>query len=131
MALTPITITWGENDSPVVNPDGSVATGALTFVLMLDGQPVSIEDSVTGETAVPLPIVGAVNNGQLLANPVGGGPYTPLVLLANNDPTTVPVGTAYQVTEQLVAGNLPPWLYVVHFDAAGATQSVVSQRPTP
>ncbi|MDE1905697.1 MAG: hypothetical protein KGH75_04525 [Rhodospirillales bacterium] len=131
MALTPITITFGEGAAPVTYPDGSTASGALTFTLVdpTTGLPETISDSVTGETVEPLPIVGQVHDGVLQALPVGAGPYTPLVLLANDDPTTVPTSSVYLVHEELVAGSKPDWHFIVHYNAVGATQSIVSQRP--
>jgi hypothetical protein len=129
--LTPITITFATGAAPVVNADGSLATGGMIFTLSLAGAPVSLEDSSTGETVLPTPIAAAVYQGHLLANPVGAGGYRPLVLLANDDPTSLPVATYYNVHEALAAGNEVDWELVVHHDAAGATQSLAAQRPTP
>ena len=78
---------------------------------------------------MPSPIIGAVYQGQLLHLPVGGGPYTPLTLIANDDPTTLPVGSFYLVHEQLVAGSVADWPFTVHAAASGGTQTLASQRP--
>ena len=132
MALTPILITWGTGTAPVVNPDGSSPSGAVQLTLV-DGttlKPVTIEDTGTGETVLPTPIIGQLVSGQLLALPVGGGPYTPLSLIANDDPTTEPTGTCYLVHEELVAGSIPDWQFTVHHASAGGTESIASQRPT-
>ena len=131
MALTPITITFGDGDAPVVNPDSSLANGAMTFTLTSsEGVPISIEDSGTGETVLPVPQVAAVNNGQLLHYPVGGAGYTPFILLANDDVTTVPVGSYYLVHEELAAGNVDDWQFIVHAAAVDGFESLVSQRPS-
>jgi hypothetical protein len=119
--ITPIVVTWN-----AVNPDGSVATGAMRFTLTS-----GMEDSGTGEAVLPTPIVGQVHQGQLLANPVGGGGYEPLVLLANDDSTTVPAMVTYTVHEELVAGSLPDWQLTVHHAAAAGTMDLSTQRPTP
>lgn len=131
MALTPITITFGTGLAPVVNPDSSLASGALTFTLMLAGVPVTMQDSVSGELVLPSPIVAAIDQGQLLSNPAGGAGYEPFTLLANDDSTTLPVGTYYNVHEELVAGSLPDWPFTVHHASAGGVQSIASQRPVP
>lgn len=131
MALTPITITFGDGPAPVIDPGGSFATGAITFTLMSSaGLPISIEDSSTGETVLPVPQVAAVNNGQLLHSPVGGAGYTPFTLIANDDADTAPVGSYYLVHEQLAAGNVDDWQFIVHAASVGATESLVSQRPS-
>ena len=130
MTLTPITITFASNGQPVLNPDGGFASGALVFTLCSSaGDPITIEDSTTGETVLPTPIVASVYQGQLLHLPVGGGPYTPFTLIANDDPTTTPTGTFYLVHEQLLAGNVPDWPFTVHHAASGGTQTIASQRP--
>jgi hypothetical protein len=77
---------------------------------------------------LPLAIVGQLNSGLLLALPVGGGPYTPLSLFANDDPTTVPVGTYYLVHEALSSGSRPDWHFTVHYGSS--LESVAAQRPT-
>lgn len=126
--LTPITVT-----GLLANPDGSQPTGAMTFVLTDPGTglPVTMQDSGTGEIVVPQPVVASIQSGRLLANPVGAGPYGPLVLIANDDATTEPTDTVYMVTEQLTAGGIPPWPLTVHHLAPGGTLDISSQRPVP
>jgi hypothetical protein len=123
MALTPITITW---DS--VQPDGSRPSGGLMFTLALDSVPVTITDSVSGETVVPVTIAGQIYNGQLLSANTGNPPLT---LIANDDVDTVPVGTVYIVTEQLAAGSIAPWSLTVPHDSPDGTLDISSVRPTP
>jgi hypothetical protein len=93
-----------------------------------------MKDSSTGELVVPQAVAGIVHDGVLLWNSPGGGGYNPLVLLANDDPTTLPVGTLYVVTEKLSvppSEQLAPWHFVVHYNALGGTLDISSQRPTP
>lgn len=123
MALTPVTIV-----GLLINSDGSLATGGFTFQCMLAGVPVTIQDSGTGEIVVPGPIAAQVNNGNILAN---GPNNPPLVLIANDDPTTIPADTYYLVTEDLVAGGEDPWQLVVHHNAPGGVENIATQRPTP
>ena len=122
--LTPVTIEWS-----VLSPDNfTPVTGAMTFQLVdSSGVVCGLEDSATGQSVAPSPVIGQVVNGVLLA--LLGGQYVPLVLLANDDPTTLPVGTAYLVTEQLSYGNLDPWNLTVHH--ASPTLQLTSQRPIP
>ena len=127
MALTLVTIT-----GQLVNPDGSLPSGALMFQLVdAAGVPVGIADSVTGVQVVPLAIAGAVVQGKLLWNAPGGGGYSPLQLYANDDPTTVPGGTYYEVTEHLAIPSggvqVGPWPFVVHH--TNTTQDISTQRP--
>lgn len=128
VAITPITITW-----EVVNPDNATPVSGGVMFQLVDGsnEPVTILDSGSGETVQPQPIPGIFVSGVLLAVANGGGGYPPLVLLANDDPTTLPVGTTYLVTEQLAYGSLPPWNLTVHHSSPGATLAIPSQRPTP
>ena len=127
MALTLVTITGN-----FVNPDGSLPSGGLMFQLVDGaGVPVGIADSASGEQVVPMAIAGSVVQGKLLWNAPGGGGYAPLQLYANDDPTTVPSGTSYLVTEHLAipAGGtqVGPWNFVVHHN--NTTQDISTQRP--
>ena len=127
MALTLVTIT-----GTFSNPDGSMPNGALMFQLVdSTGNPVGIQDSVGGTQVVPLVVAGIVHSGVLLWNSPGGGGYNPLKLYANDDPTTVPAGTYYLVTEQLAvatsAPQLGPWPFFVHH--TNTTQDISTQRP--
>lgn len=128
MALTPITITFGDGDEPVINPDGSFASGSLVFTLYVDGVPASVTDSSTGETVLPTPIIGQLYQGQLLTQPRGGAGRQPLVLIANDDPATLPVGSYYNVEEKLTYGSLPDWELTVFSGSEGGTQPLTPQR---
>lgn len=95
--------------------------------------PTGMTDSSTGEIVVPDPIQAVVYQGKLLVSPKAGGGYTPLVLLAVDDPTTLPSGgvLAYTVTEQLTTGSLPAWQFRPSHSAVGGTVDISTQRPTP
>jgi hypothetical protein len=129
--FTKITIT-----GDYVAPDGSLVSGACIFQLQ-DPDDVTkddasgMTDSVTGEIVVPQPVMGIIHQGKLLTNPAGGGGFIPLVLLAVDDPDTIPVNCFYLVTEKLTAGSLAPWKLTVHADAPNATLDIGSQRPQP
>ena len=129
--FTPITVV-----GKIVHADGAAASGGLRFQLsepVVGGgwQPAGMLDSATGQFVSPDPVQGVIFDGQLLRPPSGGGPYTPLVLYANDDPTTTPVGTVYVVTEQLTAGGIPPWPLTLSHTAAGGTVNLSAQRPVP
>jgi hypothetical protein len=132
--ITPITITGN-----LGNPDGSLPSGGMMFQLsqLVNGiyVPTGIEDSGTGEIIVPQVVAGIVSQGKLLWNSPGGGGYNPLVLLANDDSTTLPVGTVYLVTEKLAVPmggvQVGPWPLTVHHNATNGTLDISSQRPVP
>jgi hypothetical protein len=67
-------------------------------------------------------------SGVLLSTLTGN---PPLQLVANDDPTTEPVGTSYLVTEQLAAGNLDPWNLTVPYLAPGGVVNLGLHRPVP
>ena len=114
--LTPITVVFD-----AVNPDGTSAVGGFTFTLSSP-----LVDSSTNESVVPVPLTATVISNQLISTAAGN---PPLVLLATDDPTTVPTGAYYLVKEDLSAGSLPPWkLYVPH-TAPGGVLNLASQRP--
>lgn len=132
--LTPITIT-----GLIVNPNGALASGGMTFQL---GQgttasnfvPIGMTDSSSGEVVTPAPISAVINNGRLLSNATVNLP--PLVLLATDDTTTEPnTGLCYLVTEQLVippgGAQVGPWLLTVSHLAPAGTINIGSQRPIP
>jgi hypothetical protein len=128
--ITPVTIT-----GTFTNPDGSPTSGAIMFQLVdASGNPSGMVDSVTGQMVVPMVAAGIVHNGKLLWNAPGGGGYLPLVLLANDNATTLPTGTMYQVTENLAvppSEQVAPWQLIVHSAVLNATIDVSTQRPIP
>jgi hypothetical protein len=128
--FTPITIT-----GDLVNPDGSLASGAFRFQLsqQVNGiwVPCGMTDSSTGEVVSAAPIQTVWYQGKLLVSPQGGGGYQPVVLLATDDPTTLPTGLEYVVTEQLTAGSLPAWNFVLPHATSGGTLNIGTVRPTP
>lgn len=118
MAITSVIVTW-----TIENPDGSAPSGSVTFQLSSN-----MRDSTTGEEVISEPIVAVVVGGKLLSA-ASGNPA--LTLLANDDATTEPVGTYYQVTEELTEGSAPPWPLTVKHASSGGTMDLSSQRPLP
>jgi hypothetical protein len=67
---------------------------------------------------------------------VSGSVFTPTGMVDSSsgeavEPFTLPVGTVYQVTEQLVAGSLAPWHLTVLHASVGGIQQLAASRPTP
>jgi hypothetical protein len=129
--LTLITVTGS-----LVNPDGSLPSGAMLFQLTNGaGVPTGMEDSSTHELVVPALITGIVYQGRLLWNSPGGGGYNPLVMYAVDDSTTLPTALVYTVTEKLAlpagVAQLGPWQFTPSHTAAGGTVDIGTQRPVP
>jgi hypothetical protein len=95
MAFTPVTVF-----RPYFNPDGSPATGSVTFT-------VTDEIAQVGVGAVPCSQVEAVLGAD------GTPGYLSVTLYANDDSSTEPSGTGYNVVENIDYANQLPYQIVV------------------
>lgn len=104
-----VTATFGAPD------DTSPVLGQVTFQLSA-----AITDSATGEIVEPAPIVARIVDNALS-----------VLLAANNNPTTVPPTTTYDVTEALVGATPRSYSVVVPYDAAAGTITLAALTAAP
>ncbi len=115
MAFTDITVTGQYN-----NPDGTPAEGTATF--LLTPQAMSNGDVVYQ----PKPIVATINSSGVLKDAAGTGA---LVLPANNDPGTLPIGTQYLVVEQTAGSANREYTVTLDYALPGATVDISTLMP--
>lgn len=75
-----------------------------------------INDPTTGLIVAPVPVVAELDATGSIAVP----------LLANNDPTTTPIGSTYEVLEQIDGAPERSYTIVVPYTAPGGTVSLVA-----
>jgi hypothetical protein len=107
MPFTPITVTKSWE-----NPDGSEATGSVTFTLSSQMTDTSTGESVAVETITATLAAGSISQ----------------TLLANDDETTIPPGTTYTVVETIDGGATLTYPITVPSAAAGGTATLASLR---
>lgn len=91
------------------SPDGSTPTGTVVFTLSSE-----MTDPTTGESVATDPITATLSGGAISQN-----------LVANNDTTTTPAGTYYNVVET-VGGVSDSYRILVPHNAAGGTVKISS-----
>ncbi len=98
--FTPVLVTQSYTDA-----SGAAASGALDFVLTAP-----MHNSTTGRIIPATPITVPLTSGAIS-----------VALWANTDPTTLPVDTAYTVTERLSGQDARRYRVVIPHDAPGGT----------
>jgi hypothetical protein len=115
MAFTQITITASD-----VRADGTPAQGTVTATL---------SEQIQNGTAVidPTPIAGTLNvEGDLV-----DASAKPFVLVATNDPATLPQGATYEFVIELDSAPLRSGSAIVPYNAAAGTVDLSVLVPSP
>ena len=104
MAVTNITVTGAY---------GATAQGIVDFVLSTE-----MEDVAAKRSYPAVPVSASLTAGAFS-----------IVLPANNDPTTTPLGVTYQVTERIVGALIRTFQVVVPYNAAAGTIDISALTP--
>lgn len=112
--FTPITITMTDTRA-----DQTPAQGTITATLSE-----TIQNS--GTVIDPSPVVGTLNTQGQLKNSSG----QPFILVANDDPGTLPAGTVYRFVLQLDGAPVDQFEAIIPHTAAAGTIDLSTLRPT-
>jgi hypothetical protein len=108
LSFTSITVTGTYQD-----PAGNALAGTVKFMLST-----TLRDGQTGPFVTPVPITATLSDGALSQ-----------ALVANDDTTTVPNGSTYQVVETIAGISRQPYNITVPHGAEDATIDLAALAP--